>query len=71
MAKFGTKVGYNDSDGSNRGADRVGFALGAVHNGRVKVQKADGSTDDLEFADDVARYDEEHDGNRGDVCWPV
>lgn len=71
MPKFGSKVGYNDSDGTNRNADRVGFTLGAEHAGRVKVQRADGSTDEMEFAEDIGRYDEEHDGNRGGVCWAV
>jgi hypothetical protein len=71
MPKFGSKLGYNDSDGNSREADRVGHALGSVHEGRVKVQRADGSTDAFEFISDLDGYDEEHGGNRGYCCWPV
>lgn len=72
MARFGSKLGYNDSDGANREADRVGFALGGVQaDGRVKVQRADGSVGEFEFASDVHVYDKEHDGNRGDVAWTI
>lgn len=72
--KAGHNVFYNDSDGKNRDADRVGQALSGVGaNGRVKVQLADGGVAELEaITGDLAQYDREHDdGNRGRTAWPV
>ena len=70
--KAGHNVWYNDSDGKNRDADRVGQALSGVENGHIDVQTADGSKANFEaITQGVAEYDAEHDGNRGGTAWPV
>lgn len=70
--KAGHNVWYNDSEGTDRGKDRVGQALGGVEGGRVRVQTADGGTADFEaITQGLAEYDAEHDGNRGDCAWQV
>lgn len=70
--KAGHNVWYNDSDGTNRDADRVGQALSGVGvDGRIDVQTADGGKARFEAISDLAEYDKEHDGNRGDTAWPV
>ncbi len=70
--KAGHNVWYNDSDGKNREADRVGQALSGVgEDGRIDVQDVSGNRVRFEAISDVAGYDKEHDGDRGDTAWAV
>lgn len=71
--KAGHNIWYNDSHGTSRDADRVGQALSGVgEDGRIDVQTAAGAKVRFEaITGDLAQYDEEHDGNRGDTAWPV
>lgn len=72
--KAGHNVFYNDSDGKNREADRVGQALSGVgSDGRIRVQLADGGVNHFEaITGDLSQYDAEHGGgNRGFTAWPV
>lgn len=68
----GHNIFYNDIEGKDRDKDRVGHALSGVgDDGRVLVDTGSGEPQRFEFISDLAGYDAEHDGNRGDCCWSV